>query len=257
MEDESLSEKMSQLSTIKTHAKDSVMLMKEVKDELEIIPNYLTKQNKSFEEMIHHALSLIKTVSGKSNIHANSMDKLRKIAKLIYRILVTQTYQYLWKTYFKSGTGQLIIPSKTSQKLFYSTTVPIWPKEIKAIILANNKNKTNENEICLQFVNNHLNELQHQLKQYQNELNIEANNFQSYTFSIQNIIKAYIEKNLNSSLRKKIEHQVELIHCDYHIRALKLEFFRHKPNAYQVCLFTHRLLNKSSFNLIHKHLRNN
>ncbi|CAF5067097.1 unnamed protein product, partial [Rotaria magnacalcarata] len=44
---------------------------------------------------------------------------------------------------------------------------------------------------------------------------------------------AYIEQNLNSSLSKKIEHQVELIHYDYHIRALELEYFQHKPNEYQ------------------------
>ncbi|CAF3294650.1 unnamed protein product [Rotaria socialis] len=43
----------------------------------------------------------------------------------------------------------------------------------------------------------------------------------------------YIEENLNSSLSKKIEHQVELIHYDYHIRALELEYFQHKPNEYQ------------------------
>ncbi|CAF4616110.1 unnamed protein product, partial [Rotaria magnacalcarata] len=29
------------------------------------------------------------------------------------------------------------------------------------------------------------------------------------------------------------KHQVELIHYDYHIRALKLEYFQHKPNEYQ------------------------
>ncbi|CAF4610511.1 unnamed protein product, partial [Rotaria socialis] len=59
------------------------------------------------------------------------------------------------------------------------------------------------------------------------------NNFQGYTLSIQEIIITYIEQNLNSSLSKKIKHQVELIHYDYHIRALKLEYFQHKPNEYQ------------------------
>ncbi|CAF5222673.1 unnamed protein product, partial [Rotaria magnacalcarata] len=77
------------------------------------------------------------------------------------------------------------------------------------------------------------NALQHQLKQYQQELNIKANNFQGYTISIQEKLMTYIEENLNSSLSKKIEHQVELIHYDYHIRALELEYFQHKPNEYQ------------------------
>ncbi|CAM4851783.1 unnamed protein product, partial [Rotaria magnacalcarata] len=38
---------------------------------------------------------------------------------------------------------------------------------------------------------------------------------------------------------KKIEHQVELIHYDYHIQALKLEYFQHKPNEYQKQLMIH------------------
>ncbi|CAF1338130.1 unnamed protein product [Rotaria magnacalcarata] len=163
----------------------------------------------------------------------NNMDELRKIAIVLYKIMVIQTYQYLWETYFKSGTGQLMIPSEAKQKLSYSTTLSIWPKEIKTIVLSNKKDKTNENEICLKFTNGHLYALQNQLKEYQQELNIKANNYPGYTLSIQEIIKIYIEENLNASLYKKIQHQVALIHYDYHIRALKLEYLRHKPNEYQ------------------------
>ncbi|CAF3322185.1 unnamed protein product [Rotaria socialis] len=96
-----------------------------------------------------------------------------------------------------------------------------------------NTDKTNENEICLKFTNGHLYALQNQLKEYQQELNIKANNYPGYTLSIQEIIKTYLEENLNASLYKKIQHQVALIHYDYHIRALELEYFQHKPNEYQ------------------------
>ncbi|CAF4938338.1 unnamed protein product, partial [Rotaria socialis] len=127
--------------------------------------------------------------------------------------MVIHNYQYLWKIYFRSGTGQLIIPSETKQKLSYPTTLSIWPKEIKAIVLSNMKDTTNENEICLKFTDDHLCALQHQLKQYQQELNIKANNFQGYTLSI---------------------HEIRIYSLyDYHIRALKLEYFQHKPNEYQ------------------------
>ncbi|CAF1561674.1 unnamed protein product [Rotaria magnacalcarata] len=93
--------------------------------------------------------------------------------------------------------------------------------------------QTNGNEICLKFINDHLYALQQQLKQYQQELNIKANDFQGYTISIQEKLMTYIEQNLNSALSKKIEHQVELIHYDYHIQALQLEYFQHKPTEYQ------------------------
>ena len=237
MEEQILSEKISQLSTSATHGKHPIKIMKEIRDQLEIIPNYLTKQNISFKELMHRVLSSITTAAEKSKKNDNNIDELRKIAILLYKIMVIQTYQNLWEIYFKSGTGQLIIPSETKQKLSYSTTLPIWPKEIKTIVLSNNKGKTNENEICLKLVNEQLNELERQLKSYQQELNIQANNYQGYTLSIQEIIKIYIEENLNSSLHKKIEHQVELIHYDYHIRALKLEYFQQQPNEYQVCFF--------------------
>ncbi|CAF1584719.1 unnamed protein product [Rotaria magnacalcarata] len=163
VEQQNLSEKMRQLSTNATHEKDPIKIMKEIRDQLEIIPNYLTKQNISFKELMHQVLSSIITTTEKLK---NNMDELRKIPILIYKIMVIQTYQYLWKTYFKSGTGQLIIPSETKQKVSYSTTLPIWPKEIKTIVLSNKKDKTDGNEICLKFVNDHLYALQHQLKQY-------------------------------------------------------------------------------------------
>ncbi|CAF2015042.1 unnamed protein product [Rotaria magnacalcarata] len=179
IEEQNRSEKISQLSTSTTTEKDPIMIVKEINDQLEIIPNYLTKQYIAFKKLMHQALSSVTTTTTEK-LNSNT-NELRKIAILIYKIMVIQTYQYLWKTYFKSGTGQLIAPFETKQKLFYSTTLPIWPKEIKTI------------EMFL----------------------------------------TYIEENLNSSLSKKIKHQVELIHYDYHIRALKLEYFQHKPNEYQ------------------------
>ncbi|CAF1640703.1 unnamed protein product [Rotaria magnacalcarata] len=176
-EQENLSEKMRQLSTNATHEKYPIKIMKEIRDQLEIIPNYLTKQNISFKKFMRQVLSSIITAASaeKSNNNNNNMDELRKIAIVLYKIMVIQTYQYLWKTYFKSGTGQLIIPSETKQKLSYSTTLPLWPKEIKTIVLSNKKDTTNENEICLKFTNGQINALQHQLKQYQQELNIKWN----------------------------------------------------------------------------------
>jgi hypothetical protein len=222
MEEQNLSQKMSQLSTDTTNEKKEC-LMKQIKAEIENIPNYLTKRNKSFRQMLGQALSTMKITTTDNN-----MEDLRKIAILIYKIKFIQTYQLLWAAYLKSGIGQLIISSKT--KLSYSTTVRIWPKEIK------NMNQTNENESCLKFVNNHLDELEHQLKQYQIELNLKANNFQGYTLTFQKNIETYIEQHLYS-LRMEAEHKIELVHYDYHIHALKLEYSRHNPNDFQVCHF--------------------
>ncbi|CAF5214107.1 unnamed protein product, partial [Rotaria magnacalcarata] len=150
IEEQNRSEKTSQLSTSTTTEKDPIMIVKEINDQLEIIPNYLTKQYIAFKKLMHQALSSVTTTTTTEKLNSNT-NELRKIAILLYKIMVIQTYQYLWKTYFKSGTGQLIAPFETKQKLFYSTTLPIWPKEIKTIVLSNKKDTTNENEIYLKF----------------------------------------------------------------------------------------------------------
>ncbi|CAF4696475.1 unnamed protein product, partial [Rotaria sp. Silwood2] len=84
----------------------------------------------------------------------------------------------------------------------------------------------------MNLVNIKLCELDNQLKQYQAELNKIRNGFYGYTLQHQHLIERYIEQNM-SSLRMEIEHKIELIHYDYHIQALKLQYLRHNPNNYQ------------------------
>ncbi|CAF4226928.1 unnamed protein product, partial [Rotaria magnacalcarata] len=50
IEEQNRSEKISQLSTSTTTEKDPIMIVKEINDQLEIIPNYLTKQNIAFKK---------------------------------------------------------------------------------------------------------------------------------------------------------------------------------------------------------------
>ena len=204
------------------------MLIKDMKTEIETMPYYLTKRNKSFQQMIHDVRSKIRTTFSINN----NVDEVRKISILIYKIMIIQTYHRLWTTYLKSGLGQLI--SAIDAPSLYSTTLPIWPKTIKDLLQLNNN--TNANDIYFNFVNQKLHELNHQLKQYQTELNRQANNFHIYTLTIQKVIETYIEKHLQT-FRMNIEHQIDLIYYDYHIRALKSEYFRSNPNEYQVGFF--------------------
>ena len=189
-------------------------LLNGMKQEIEKIPDYLTEQNLSFREMIVNKIqSKMRTVTTKH------VEELRKIAILIYKIMIIQIYHAQWSTYFKLSTAS------------------IYPQTIKQLVVQQQlklKNKSNENEYYLEFVNQQLSELDHQLKQYQIELNLKANNFHGYTLSIQNHIEKYIEQHLQS-FRIPIEHEIELLHYDYHIQMLKLEFLKQHPNQYQVC----------------------
>ena len=179
---------------------------------------------------MYQALSSIPTTAGQS-ASTDAMEELRKIAISIYKVTIIQMYQRLWTTYLKSGMGQLIVPSET--KVPYSTTISIWPKSMQALSRLNNADATNQNEFYANFVRKQLGDLDQRLKQSQTEWSSRTNNFQGYTSSTQTIIETYIERNLRS-LRMDIEHQIELIHYDYQIQALKLEYLKHQPNTYQV-----------------------
>jgi hypothetical protein len=211
-------------------------MIKDVEDKLKTIPDFFTKRNQSFQHMLHQALSTITPPSASSNNtnNQNNINALRHIAILIYKITLLQMYQILWITYFKSGMGQLIVQSQ--DRPMYLTHIAIWPKQIKTLVQSTTMNKTIENEACMTFVNNNIRQLDMHLKQYELQLKIQTTNFYGYTVTIQQTIEAYIKQNL-LHLHMEIEHQIELIHYDYHIRALKLEYFRLKPNTYQVYLF--------------------
>ena len=218
---------MSQLFTDATNKRSS--MMQNLENEIKKIPNYLTKRNKSFNEMLYQVLSTIGMLTT-----SDQKKELRKMIILIYKMMTIQNYHLLWTTYLKSGMGQLILPSEKSFN--YSIVLPIWPKEIKLLLQTSiiDINQTTENEMYMKLVNNFINELNGQLKLYETELNQRKNNFYHYTLTIQEIIEKYLEQNL-SGLRRETEHKVKLISYDYHIQALKRAYEQHNPNPYQVC----------------------
>jgi hypothetical protein len=122
-----LSQKFNQLSTT-TVTKEQSTILKDMKKNLAQIPDYLIQRNKSFEKMIYQILSTITITVYKSD-HDHKIEAWTKTAIIIYKIMIIETYHRPWTTYLKSGMRQLIIPYQTEQ--FYSTTVPICPKQIK------------------------------------------------------------------------------------------------------------------------------
>ena len=221
---------MGQLST---GTNENNVLLNDMKHEIEKIPNYLTKQNPSFQQMVQQMQYKITTT-----VTTNKIEELRQIAILIYKIMVIQTYYLQWSTYLKAGLGQLMVPN--NEQRLSLTNVPIWPKVIKKLLPLKDNDKSNGNKFYLNFVHQQLSELNHQLEQYQMALNIKTNNFHGYTLTIQKFIEKYIEQHLQS-FRMQIEHEIDLIRYDYHIQALKSEYLRYHPNVYQVCLY-HRLI---------------
>ena len=177
-------------------------MIKDIENKLKTIPDFLTKRNQSFQNMLHQALSTITIVPSASSSNKidnqNNIKALRHIAILIYKITLIQMYQILWITYLKSGIGQLIVQSQ--EQSMYSTHIPIWPKHIKTLIqstITTTINKTLGNEDCMTFVNHHIHQLDMQLKQYELQLKIQTTNFHGYTLTVQQTIETYIKQNIH------------------------------------------------------------
>jgi hypothetical protein len=157
------------------------------------------------------------------------MQALGIIARLLYQIMILQMYERLWSTYLKSGMGQLIVP--VQRRPSYSTTVPIWPKAVEQL------SGTEQLEACRKLVQQQLRLIDDRSKHGRTVLQEKIKALPGFTTTIQKKLETYLDKNL-ASCRRSIEHQSELVHFDYHIRATRLAFLQLKPTKEQVC-FSH------------------
>ncbi|CAF1006674.1 unnamed protein product [Rotaria sordida] len=196
--------------------------------------------------------------TSQNDVYMNNIDKMDWNNGIDFGNMVTIKKKQ--KNYLKSGTGQLIIQSK--EQLNCLTNLHVWPKEIKIIIKQKSikMNATNENDIYINFISNKLHELDNQLKQYQTELNQKIISFYVNPLELQQLIETYIQQNL-SSFRMEIEHKIELIHYDYYIQALKLEYYRYNPNEYQkqlmkqlCCSKYEQEITKQEYNLLQQQI---
>ncbi|CAF1653184.1 unnamed protein product, partial [Adineta ricciae] len=208
-----------------THQKES-----EIRIQIDQIPQFLFKQHPAFQQLVKHILKSFRT----QMIPSNDLDSLHEIAILLQKIMMIQADQSVWTTYLQSGRGEL-----SSQMAIISLPVfscCIWPKELKAMLKLKNDDKAGENRLYHNFVTRHLSKLDSQLKECQQKLLVTTNNYPNYSFTIQHIIMDYIEEHMKS-FRAYIQHQIELVHCDYYIRALKIKYMQVNPSKYQIYLF--------------------
>ena len=201
------------------HAQN-ICLVKEIDMTINTIPIYLTKHHPPFQQMIRNIQSTIKTTTAIPIDPSNNKESIRKIALLIYKIMIIQAYDNLWSVYLKMGQDQ-----------------SIWPQELQQVIVNNNRSmKDIDNQYYLTFIRKQLHILDLKLNECRTQLNILANQFHGYTLQIQTTIKSYIDEHARK-FRMKIEHQIELLHYTYQIRALKLEYLHLCPNQFQVISF--------------------
>ena len=127
-------------------------------------------------------------------------DAWTEIAILIHRIMVIQTYQRLWTTHLRSDIEP--VPS-----------------------------------LRFKQATKRARELERLLKRSQTELNRKVNQRADYSLAVQEHIERFLEQHLRP-WRANIEHQIDLVHYDCCVRALKQEFRRQQPTGHQVSVFS-------------------
>ena len=198
---------MSQLST----SRQTTISSTNVKDDIEAMPNYLSKKNKSFEDVIYR-------VSLSSLLLKNKMKGLRRMAILMYKIMLIQIYHTLWSTYLKSGTGILKAKELPGMK--------VWPTDVKSLVI---KQTANEDEACLACVNHYLRHLEDRMGHCRDELN----RMKAQLCVDTQAIETFVQQGLQTR-RLEMEHKVTLVHHDYNDRVLESEYLQQKPSKHQV-----------------------
>jgi hypothetical protein len=186
-------------------------------------PNYLSKGNKSFDQLI-------------CQISCNNIiEDLRQMAIVMYQLSMLSLQRSLWMTYLQSGTGKLKSNHQTTE-----VGPQIWPAEVVQSKM-NTKEPTNDNT-WLTYVTKYLCELDTKIKQYQIELNVKKIPMSNYIQTIE----TYVQQGLES-VRLEIEHKIALVQYDYNDRTLELAFLQHHPTEYQVSFFSSNILSITVF----------
>ena len=187
--------------------------------DVEKVPKYLFKANKSFETTMS---PLVPTMT------KNELHELRSIAILIHRIILLDMIHALWITYRKSGMGHL---QSTSQANHLDKKV--WPTEVESLIRQKEMKHINANEACLTLVNNCLQKLDDKDREYRAELQSRTSILRHYTPIIEQTMEKYVQQELVYQ-RLDYDCQKAMIHYHYTDRLLKDQYFALTPNEEQV-----------------------
>ncbi|CAF1559392.1 unnamed protein product [Rotaria sordida] len=161
---------------------------------------------------------------------SDNLEKFRQIAILIHRIKYIEILYSLWTIYLQSGSGQL-----NSHYSRNELGPQLWVKPVKSMVKVPVRSGVEENEACLAYVKNRLAQLVKVKQEYHVDLQVQLNHLPHCSIMIQQAIEKFIEENL-ISLRKKIEHKIQLVHFDYDEQIVKLDYLQQNPNEAQIKL---------------------
>ncbi|CAF3790195.1 unnamed protein product [Rotaria sp. Silwood1] len=210
LEEQVLSQKLSQLSMISHHTPEHLIMVNE--DDVENVPYYLSKESESFQEIT-------------GNLSSNELiEELRQMAIVIHQIFIIDLEKSLWTIYLKSGTGQLPVNLMDNDNL---THPHLWPIQVQKLIREQSSDNT-DTATCLTYVTQHLDELDDKMKQYQTKYNMKKNRHLNYLPTIQTFVHQQLE-----SARLATEQQIAIVHYNYNDHVFELTFLAYNPTQQQ------------------------
>ncbi|CAF3329341.1 unnamed protein product [Rotaria socialis] len=255
--EEQLSQKLSQLSasgqnqtkvadhestaTTKKRPSSSSSIMKKLKTDqanppIEWIPNYLSKANGTFDEILRPILT-------KQPLKYIDIEDLRQFAIFIHKMKCLELDRLLWNKYFESGTGELIkqehIRSVLTIKRKQLPMLQWWPIDLRLkMVKRRQATVTDPEEIdqeeCLDCVERVLMKYDQQIIFYQEHLkNIKARIGNLMTEEIENAINTFVQQQGLSLYRIQIDKSIASVEYDYKDHLIKLEFYEQRTNRYQ------------------------
>ncbi|CAF1302974.1 unnamed protein product, partial [Rotaria sordida] len=210
LEEQDLSQRLSQLSMTSHYITEHLNMVNV--DTSENIPLYLSKENKSFEQII-------------SDLSSNELaEELRQMAIVIHQIFLIDLEKLLWTTYLKSGTGQLQLNHMDNDNL---NRPHLWPIQVQKLVSKQSPDNI-DTAACLTYVTQYLDELDDKMKRYQTTYNMKKNQYVNYLPTIQ----AFVHQQLQST-RLAIEQKIAIVHYNYNDYVLELKFLAYNPTQQQ------------------------
>ncbi|CAF1541043.1 unnamed protein product [Rotaria sordida] len=161
---------------------------------------------------------------------SDNLEKYRQIAILIHRIKYIEILYSLWKVYLQSGLGQLKSDFSRNE-----LGPHVWVKSVQSMVKMAVRSGLEKHDACLTYVKNRLVQLDKSKQECHADLQVQLNHLSHYSTIIQPAIDTFIEENL-LSLRKKIQHKIQLVYFDYEEEIIKHEYLKQNPNDAQIKL---------------------
>ncbi|CAF2924809.1 unnamed protein product [Rotaria sp. Silwood2] len=151
----------------------------------------------------------------------------------MHKIISIEIVQYLWIVYRKSGIEEL-----QSKLPIHLSDTQLWPKEVHLFMKQFQIDHNHEENTCLTFIHQCLQEFNTTSEYYRRELNVKTSRLSGYSRSIDYIIEKFVQQGLQS-LRIEINEQIAIVQYHYTNKIFQQVYRTQNPNENQIHLMKH------------------